>query len=209
MDGSRLPDVSKLPIPTADAPLRILLSACLGGARCGWDGRSYEFEPVTALLRAPHIQVVRFCPEDLAFGTPRPLSDLHGGNGFDVLDGKAKVLTTEGADWTERMLHACRQMTARALAAKVHLAVLTDMSAACGSQVISDGPRTEAERRYQKGPGLAAALLLRAGIPVVSQRDLKTLDRLLSRVSPGHVPASDPQDHHESDWYRSYFAAAR
>ena len=53
---------------------------------------------------------VAFCPEDLAFGTPREISDIHGGTGFDVLDGQARVLSESGRDWTAAMLEAAHAM---------------------------------------------------------------------------------------------------
>lgn len=40
-----------------------------------------------ALLDLPNVRAVDFCPEDDAFGTPCATPDIHGGNGFDVLDG--------------------------------------------------------------------------------------------------------------------------
>jgi hypothetical protein len=82
----------------------------------------------------------------------------------------------------------------------VELAILTDMSAACGSQVISDGCRLDEQRRYQKGVGIATALLLDAGIPVVSQRDFHTLALLRARMDPGFEPPPDARDHHEHPW---------
>jgi hypothetical protein len=36
--------------------------------------------------------MVNFRPEDFSFGTPRMTPNSHGGNGFDVLDGKARSL---------------------------------------------------------------------------------------------------------------------
>jgi hypothetical protein len=89
--------------------------------------------------------------------------------------------------------------------ADVDLAILTDMSAACGSQVISLGCRFDEDRRYQRGVGVATAALLEAGFCVVSQRDFRTLAVLRSRLDPGWVPARGALDHHEKSWYRSYF----
>ena len=91
----------------------------------------------------------------------------------------------------------------------VELAILTDMSASCGSQVISEGCRLVEDRRYQAGVGVATALLLRDGIPVVSQRDHRTLERLRALLDPGHRPDSAARDHHETAWYRAYFGTGR
>ena len=91
-------------------------------------------------------------------------------------------------------------MVAFAKEARVELAVLTDASAACGSQVISDGCRLVPVRRHQKGVGVAAAALLEAGIAVVSQRDFRTLALLRARLDPGYEPPDDARDHHEHPW---------
>lgn len=79
-------------------------------------------------------------------------------------------------------------------------AILTDMSAACGTQVISDGCRFDTPRRYQRGVGVAAATLIRAGVRVVAQRDFATLARLRTRAEPGYTPPPDARDHHEHPW---------
>ncbi len=77
--------------------------------------------------------------------------DIHGGDGFDVLDGKARVLSDTGEDWTEAMLGAARAMLALAQQQRVRLALLTDISAACGSQVIYDGARAGGRHRAGQG----------------------------------------------------------
>ncbi len=62
------------------------------------------------------------------------------------------------------------------------------------------GCRLIEPRRYQKGVGVATALLLEAGIPVVSQRDFRTLALLRARLEPGYQPSIDAHDHHEHPW---------
>jgi uncharacterized protein YbbK (DUF523 family) len=128
------------------------------------------------------------------------MPDIHGGDGFAVLAGKARVLDEHGVDLTAGMRRGAEAMLAKALEARVHLAILTDMSAACGTQVISDGCRFDSPRRYQRGVGVAAAMLLRAGIPVVSQRDFATLGRLRARLDPTFVPDPEARDHHDHPW---------
>ena len=90
---------------------------------------------------------------------------------------------------------------------RVRLAVLTDISAACGSQVIYRGARKDGHR--QAGRGVCAALLIRHGIRVLSQRDYRTLDRILGKVDPTHQSNPDARDHHETEWYVENFGSAR
>jgi uncharacterized protein YbbK (DUF523 family) len=166
--------------------MKLLASACLLGVPCGVDGTSYgaPYPHTERLVRLPNVDFVTFCPEDFAFGTPRETPDIHGGNGFDVLDGRARVLSHTGEDWTEQMLGAAKAMLTLARQNDVRLALLMDISAACGSQVIYKGRRSEG--RYQAGQGVCAALLIRHGIKVLSQRDHRTFEALLSKLDPAH-----------------------
>lgn len=194
---------------TPENPLRLLFSACLSGRACIYDGSDLgEDDFFAGLLKLPTVSAAFFCPEDALFGTPRALCDIHGGNGFDVLDGKASVLTHEGVDWTEPMRTAARRMLAVAQAHRAEAAILLDISAACGVQVISLGARGVPERAYQKGPGVCAAQLIRHGIPVLSQRDDRSLQLLRSHLEPGFMPDPEALDHHEREWYRGYFTAS-
>lgn len=199
--------VSTLRVPTAEAPLRILVSGCIAGLPCGIDGTDYGMgETCRHLLSLRTVKAIPFCPEDHGMGTPRTMPDLHGGDGFGVLDGTARVLDEHGKDLTEAMRVGARAMVARAKEDQVELALLTDMSAACGSQVISLGSRLVADRRFQLGVGVATAMLLRAGVPVISQRDFRTLGLLRALLEPGFVPEPSALDHHDHEWVRAHFA---
>lgn len=199
-------EIAAWPEFTKERPLGLLVSACLVGVPCGVDGTSYgaPYSHTNRLLNLPNVHVLTFCPEDFAFGTPRATPDIHGGTGFDVLDGTARVLSDTGEDWTMPMLGAAQAMLRVAQDNDVRLALLMDISAACGSQVIYDGPRSMG--RHQAGQGVCAALLIRNGVRVLSQKDHRTLDAVLSKLDPTHQ-ADDPatRDHHESPWYVDTF----
>jgi len=195
--------VAALRQPTRDDPWRVLISGCLMGLPVGVDGTSYGMSLDGApWLRSPLIRLVPACPEDIGLGTPRPMPDLHGGDGFDVLDSTASIRGPDGADLTEGMLRGARAVRATARREEVDWALLTDRSAACGSQVISVGCRFDEPVDYRRGVGVSTAMLLRAGVPVVSQRDHLTLMRLRRRIDP---TAPDPEgtdlrDHHQHPW---------
>ena len=187
--------------------LKILTSGCLLSSECTVDGKPYgDFPLVLKILNHMKVESVSFCPEYFSFGTPRSTPDIHGGNGIDVLDGKAIVLDENGIDLTDGILKASERMIQIANNNCVDLAILMDMSAACGSQVISDGNRFSDNRKYQKGPGVSAALLIRNGFPVVSQRDFKALNFIFGMLDA--TCQVDPQalDHHETKLYVSYFS---
>ncbi|HCN05172.1 MAG TPA: hypothetical protein DIS79_06080 [Bacteroidetes bacterium] len=191
---------------TVNDPLRILVSGCIMGWPVTTDGTDAGLGgSLQALFALPNVVAVPFCPEDTGIGTPRGMPDIHGGDGFDVLDGRARVLDQHGNDLTEMMMYGASKMLEFALEQRVDVAVLTDMSAACGSQVISDGCRLVPDRTYQRGVGVATAMVLRAGIPVLSARDYKTLYAIMRRHNDALPHRDDLRDHHETDWYVSYF----
>jgi len=198
--------LKSLRTPTPANPLRVLVSACLTGIACGWEGTTYgDYPSVLKLLTYNNIRLVRFCPEEFSFGTPREICDIHGGTGMDVLDGKARVLTGSGVDWTEGMIRASERMLKLAQNEDVELAVMMDISAACGSQVIYDGNRFSENKKYQIGAGVCAAQLMRAGFKVISQRDFASLEILYSKIDPAHSINPDATDFHQHEWYKTYF----
>jgi uncharacterized protein YbbK (DUF523 family) len=199
--------VARLREPTADDPWRVLLSGCMAGMKCGVDATDYGFGGVMDVFFAtPFATAYPFCPEDVGLGTPRGWPDIHGGDGMDVLDGGAQVLDQDGNNQTQGMITGAEAMTLFAKQERVDFAILMDMSGACATQIISDGSRFIEDRAYRMGVGVAAASLLRAGVPVVSQRDFRSLDALRARVDPTHTLNPEALDHHETLWYRKYFS---
>lgn len=198
--------LQQLSVPTEQDPLRILVSACLLGTTCGYDGTANgEYPTALKLMTYKTAKLTRFCPEDHSFGTPREMCDIHGGTGMDVLDGKAKVLSESGIDWSDGMIKASERMLEIAKQENIELCVMMDISAACGSQVIYDGSRFAADKKYQIGTGVAAAQLMRAGFKVISQRDLASLELLYNKLDPNHTINNEAIDHHEIAWYKEYF----
>ncbi len=104
--------------PTPESPLRVLVSGCLAGLPCGVNATDYGLgELMRDLLAARALTPCTYCPEDVGIGTPRATPDIHGGDGHDVLDGRARVLDEHGTDLTEKMLVGARGMRTRSRAA--------------------------------------------------------------------------------------------
>jgi uncharacterized protein YbbK (DUF523 family) len=183
--------------------LNVLFSACLLGETCTWDGRGFEVDLLRRIATHPRVKPLRFCPENFAFGTPRAFSSIHGGHGEDVLDGRAKVVAVDGTDWTEGSIRADRAMAEFARSEKVDLAIMLDISPACGSYVIYLGPPEM--KVYQKGFGVAAAAVARAGVPIVAQRDHASLQALMALLEPDFSPDPQAFDFIDHPWYGEYF----
>lgn len=198
--------LKSLRIPTTENPLKVLVSSCLTGILCGYDGTANgEYPSVLKLLKYDTIKLVKFCPEEYSFGSPREMCDIYGGTGLDVLNGNAKVLSDSGVDWSEGMIKASEKMLEIAKNENIDLAVMMDVSAACGSQVIYDGNRFAENKVYQIGAGVSATQLIRSGFKVISQRDYASLEILYSKIDSSHVVNTEAKDHHEIDWYKNYF----
>jgi uncharacterized protein YbbK (DUF523 family) len=142
------------------APRTILVSACLLGVRCRHDGRD-RLEATLVEEAGPGAAFVPACPEELGgLGTPRPSAELRGGDGSDVLDGRARVVDVHGRDVTDAFVSGARRALDIARASGATEAWLTERSPSCGCGA------THADGRLLAGPGVAAALLSRAGIAV-------------------------------------------
>ncbi len=198
--------LNSLRIPTKEDPIRVLSSACLLGELCGVDGTSNGvYQSALQLMKHDTVKLVPFCPEDFAMGTPRETPDCEGGDGHDVLDGKARVVTQSGKDLTQEMIAASLKMLQVAKENDVELAFLMDASGACGSQVIYNGSRFSDTKEYQIGMGICAAQLDRNGIKTVSQRDFAAVEILFAKLNPNHQINQEAIDYDQTEWYREYF----
>lgn len=192
--------------PTKENPLRVLFSSCLLGVKCGVNGDNYgDYPSVLKLLNYDNVKFIKFCPEDYSFGTPREMCDIYGGNGLDVLEGRAKVLTTSGVDWTAGMIKAAEKMLAVADENEVELAIMMDVSAACGNRVIYDGDRYAENKKYQIGMGVCGAKLHQKGFKIISWREYESLEILYSKLDSNHIIDKNAKNFDQHEWYLSYF----
>lgn len=154
-------------IPVDDSVDRrpVVVSACLAGRACRFDGGANPDDEVAGLVASGRAVLV--CPEvEGGLGTPRPPAEIVGGDGYDVLGGRARVVTVEGVDVTDAYLEGARQALAAARRAGATEAILKARSPSCGCGRIYDGTFT---RTLADGDGVTAALLRRNGIKVVTE----------------------------------------
>ena len=146
---------------------RVLVSACLLGEACRYDGQSKETDRVQAWAEAKVKEggtLVAVCPEELGgLDTPRPPAQLSGGDGAAVLRGAAQV-ETETDNVTGAFVAGAIRAANRGSGAKE--AVLKARSPSCGcGEVWQDGA-------VSPGNGVFAALLKSRGVSVRSDEDL-------------------------------------
>ena len=138
--------------------MRVLVSACLLGAACRYDGQSKEY-PLVAELCRRH-EVVPVCPEQLGgLPTPRTPAERQG----------ELVVTKLGADVTAQYLRGAEEAVRLAQKLGCTVAVLKERSPSCGSGRIYDGSFTGT---LTEGFGVAAEVLQNAGIRVCGESEL-------------------------------------
>ena len=143
--------------------VRVLVSACLLGRACRFDGRDKKTPRLVDALDSARSETVPFCPEEAAgLGTPRPRAWITGGNGDDVVAGRARVETEHGDDVTEAFLAGASEAVARAQEEGCAVAYLKERSPSCGCAQVH-GPDGLIE-----GSGVTAALLRKNGIAIIS-----------------------------------------
>lgn len=143
--------------------MNILVSACLLGAPCRYDGTG-KLEPALEQLRAQGHTLVPACPEVLGgLPTPRPPAERQP-------DGR--VVTREGSDVTAAYQTGAEQALELAQAHGCTCAVLKERSPSCGRGPIYDGTFS---RTLIPGSGVTAELLEAHGIRVYGESQWKDL----------------------------------
>ncbi len=107
-----------------------LVSACLVGLCTRYDGQIKANPDCLAKIHTTHW--IPVCPEQLGgLPTPRDAADLVGGDGKDVLAGKAKVLTKNGVDLTAEFIRGAEQVVKIARLHNIGMAFLKAGSPSC------------------------------------------------------------------------------
>lgn len=145
-----------------------MISACLAGLHCRYDNSGQGIEAIIEIIKNQPSIIV--CPEQIGgLTTPRPAAEIIGGNGNDVLDGKAKVINKEGEDVTEEYVKGAYEALKMAKAYDVKKAILKSRSPSCGCGIIYDGTFTSTRI---EGDGVLAALLKKNGVEVITEEEL-------------------------------------
>ena len=146
--------------------MKLLVSRCLLGEPCRYDGRSVPSEGVLQLREEGHT-LISVCPEvEGGLSTPRPPAECRP-------DGR--VVNREGQDVTAQYRAGAEIALERASCEGCSAAILKAKSPSCGNERIYDGTFS---RTLIPGQGIAARLLTEAGIPVFNEEQLDRLKEL-------------------------------
>ncbi|MFO7819459.1 MAG: DUF523 domain-containing protein [Halanaerobacter sp.] len=168
----------------------ILVSACLLGEDCKYDGGNNETEEIRVLFDEE--ELISVCPERLGGLTiPRPPAEIQNGTGEDVLQNQAEVRDKEGQDLTDEFLAGARQTLEKAVANDCKLAIFKARSPSCGTEEIYDGSFSGEQK---EGVGVTTALLERAGIRVFNEDNLMKVKEAKEELENEYssVPTRDP-----------------
>ena len=143
--------------------MKILVSACLLGTPCRYDGASKASAAVIAL--GDKHTLVPMCPEVLGgLPTPRPPAERQE-------DGR--IVNRTGADVTAQYQFGAQAALKLARQEGCTIAVLKAKSPSCGRGTIYDGSFS---KTLISGDGVAAACLKAHGIPVLGESQLERLE---------------------------------
>ena len=158
-------------------PKAIVVSSCLLGAECRYDGTSCKDQALVEKLKG--CSIVSVCPEELGgLSTPRPRARIVGdyatADGRSVLAGTARVLNSDGSDVTEAYLDGGRRALELAQDAGAETAVMKSCSPSCGcGQIFTDDFSAK-----KNGDGTTAALLKKNGIKVYTELDFPGVGKI-------------------------------
>lgn len=135
-----------------------LVSACLLGVKCRYDGKNKSNEKLMGLLEKDIL--IPVCPEQLGgLPTPRTPSEQKG----------ARVYLECGEDVTSYFVRGAEEVLRLAQLYDIKEAILKQKSPSCGCGQIYDGTFSGT---VINGDGVTTALLKRNGIKVISEEDV-------------------------------------
>jgi len=144
----------------SSAKKKVVISACILGEYCRYDGKTKEISAVEEAFKG--WEIIPFCPEAPLFGTPRERINVV------AVDGEYRIITDEtDVDVTEKLRNEiesfCKQH------ADIDAIVLKSKSPSCGYKTtpVLDIHKQE----IQKGNGIAADIFLKnyPNIPILDE----------------------------------------
>lgn len=140
-----------------------LISACLGGVNCRYDGKNSENKAVMDLIKSG--KAILMCPEQLGgLPTPRISCEI-----ITQKDGTKKVVSRDNEDFTDNFIRGAEEVLKIAKASGIKKAILKSKSPSCGCGLIYDGTFSG---KLIEGNGVTAELLCKNGIEVRTEKDI-------------------------------------
>ena len=150
---------------------KILISKCLLGYKCRFDGQIKSYPGLDKLKKK--YTIVPVCPEmEAGLPCPRDRHEIKNGTGADVLDNRTTVINENGDDRTREFILAAQKTLEVAKANEIKIAVLKSKSPSCSTEFVYDGFFSG---RLIEGRGVAAELLYRNGVTLFDENNFEEL----------------------------------
>lgn len=136
---------------------RILISACLLGENCRYDGKNNAIPELMKLTK--YFDLIPICPEvNGGMKIPRRPSEIQGD----------RVINDKGQDVTDYYENGAYLAETIARVKNVHLAILKENSPSCGSKKIHNG---KFDGGKIDGKGITASRLEHIGVKVMNEEE--------------------------------------
>lgn len=136
-----------------------IVSACLAGIKCRWDGQARPCPAVLELVKKG--QAIPVCPEQLGgLTTPRPPAEQRGN----------RVVTKDGKDVTFEFNKGAQEVLRLAKELNCQEAILKSKSPSCGCGLVYDGTFS---KNLIESDGVLVKLLKNNDITILTEKDLK------------------------------------
>lgn len=138
--------------------MKVLVSACLMGRNCKYNGGNNYCEELQTFLQGK--EVMEVCPEVLAgLGTPRTPIEICNGT----------VISRDGEVVDEKLRSAIEQILEQLRDEEIEVCVLKSRSPTCGAKQVYDGTFSG---KLVDGAGVLAQALMDAGYAVLDEEHL-------------------------------------
>lgn len=145
--------------------MNILVSACLLGVNCRYDGKNHYQKQLEKL--AKFYSLIPVCPEQLGgLSTPREPVELK------KINGRTQAMTKNNVDLTENFQRGAEEARKIAKMFNCTLAILKSKSPSCGLNQIYSG---NFDDNIIEGNGLTAQLLLDEHLSIYTEKSLSLL----------------------------------
>lgn len=153
----------------------ILVSACLLGIKCRYDGNSQRHPEVERLISAYHLLPI--CPEQLGgLPTPRPPAMFIFGDGHETLQGEDNLVDKFGKNVSAFFRRGAYETLKICKLFGIKRAILKEKSPSCGQNYIY------VKEKLTKGQGVTSLLLIQNGISVITEETTRRLNERQSQM---------------------------
>lgn len=145
---------------------KILVSACLLGSNCKYDGTNNLNDEINKFLTENDCEIITVCPEVAGgLSTPRVPSEIKEG----------AVINKDGVDVSKEFNSGADKCLQKAIEQDIYAAILKSNSPSCGAGKIYDGTFSG---KLTTGDGIFAAKLKASGIKIYNENNFSELTDL-------------------------------